>query len=181
MGDFLVGASFEDNYSPITHCLYGRAGQSPHRRTAAAKKQNRALQTCRVTAKIHNHRVGAKMRRSLTPSPSHRRLSKPCQFRFKNVWNPAGATTVPADAAPCQSDDISGPKISPLWPASLGGRGSGPWENPVPKTIGFPLVFRWFCGQGLPPRYFWSGNHMAWPQTDRAEGGHGPMLGDAIS
>ena len=43
VGDFLVGASFEDNYSPITHCLYGRAGQSPHRRTAAAQKHNRAL------------------------------------------------------------------------------------------------------------------------------------------
>ena len=56
--DFFVGASFEDNYSRITHCLYGRAG-NVHRRTAAAQTHNPVLQTCRTTEQTHNHRADA--------------------------------------------------------------------------------------------------------------------------
>ena len=57
MGDFLVGASFEDNYSPITHCLYGRAAET-HGRRADAQPRTSDM-PCRITAQTHNHRVDA--------------------------------------------------------------------------------------------------------------------------
>ena len=117
------------------------------------------------------------MRRSLTPSPSHRRFSKPCQFRSTNVCNPAGATTVPADAAPRQPVIFLDQKYHHFGQPASVDVGAGLGRILSPK----PLVFHWFfdgfVGRACHRAIF--GPEITWPGPRRTvrRGGMGRCWG----
>ena len=117
------------------------------------------------------------MRRPLTPSPSHRRLSKPYQFRSTNVCNPAGATTVPADAAPRQPVIFLDQKYHHFGQPASVDVGAGLGRLLSPKSLIFHWFFDGFVGRACHRAIF--GPEITWPGPRRTvrRGGMGRCWG----